>query len=128
MTGSSPVKQQELIYREHETEQQQELTLLFWGESHPAFEDTLAIFFRSKNLLLKKMPFQQLLIGEDLDSPLSNPCWSFRSDSAIYHSPRTIAQNLRASGDYHHTGCLAILRRLSGILDAKQHAASLYVS
>lgn len=62
-------KQQELIYREHETEQQQELTLLFWGESHPAFEDTLAIFFSLQNLLLKKMPFQQLLIGEGLDSP-----------------------------------------------------------
>jgi hypothetical protein len=83
-------KQQELIYREHETEQQQELALLFWGESHIYFEETLDIFFSLQNLLLKQMTFQRLLIGENIDSPYQINATAFASIQPFADAPKQL--------------------------------------
>jgi hypothetical protein len=95
-------KQQELIYREHEMEQQQELTLLFWGESHALFEETLALFFSLHNLLYKKIAFQPVLIGEKLASPYQVRAGAF---AAIQPFTATPQQLPKISG--HHVIILA---------------------
>lgn len=70
-------KQQELIYREREYEEEQDIFLLFWGEDHPAFEETLTLFYSIHHFSQNQRLFQPLLIGDGLTSP-------YQTDAAAY--------------------------------------------
>lgn len=70
-------KQQELIYREREHEEEQDIVLLFWGEDHPAFEETLTLFYSIHHFSQNQRLFQPLLIGDGLTSP-------YQTDAAAY--------------------------------------------
>lgn len=62
-------KQRELMFREHETEEESSLSLVFWGCPSKYFEKTLSIYFSLQEELRKTTRFTQYLLGEGIDYP-----------------------------------------------------------
>lgn len=80
-------KQQELTYREHESELPREVTLIFWGSPSKFFERTLSIYYTLQAELGKMEPFTQYLFGENIDFPDRTDIKSFALIQPFHKTP-----------------------------------------